>query len=322
MVLIQISDDTLIHLINNTKLQKLILRGCGGIKGTTLNLLLENLLELQHLSLFGCTSIRDLTPAFERARAPLQYVELCSMYNVFDINLAIEALFRNCHATLKHLYLSHPELDPTVFDVIPEDSPMQLRDLHVTGLIAPTHVLKTLVKHVSDLETVSFSQSIGITESSLLNFFHATPKLTKIDLSFLMESVTDEVVEKISKVASSNLKMLRMCRGAHVTDKSLQYVSEGCPNLQELEVDFNDVTPAGIEALVMECKALTYLSASGCQHVMGSPLHDFARKVRAERLERWTADSVSRPAQLGPETIELQGLEEIDALRRKIQAEE
>ncbi|KAJ3411890.1 hypothetical protein HDV05_001525 [Chytridiales sp. JEL 0842] len=321
-----LTDENLINLINCTRLQKLILRGCGALNGSTLNLLLENLYHLSHLSLFGCTKIEQLGPIFsENMVAPLKSVDLCSMYGLSDIDTAVSNLLRKCGSTLESLNAGNMFITSAAFiparDIQP---PMRLLSLSLEGASQlSSQALDILEPHVTELESLNLLQCRMLQGVKLENFFYQTTRLKRVNLAHV-EHASDDVLGSLGLGPGECLEDVTLMGCWGVSDVGIGWLVQSCPNLVVVKVDYTRVTAAGVEGLVMRCGKLRFVSASGCEGVTGTRVHEVSNELRAARLrlaeeaQEANGGDRRRPVMLGPDTVEFDGRNEVEELRRRI----
>ncbi|KAJ3109118.1 hypothetical protein HDU96_007328 [Phlyctochytrium bullatum] len=276
-----IKDSHLLSLISCMRLQKLILRGCGNLKGECLGLLLENLENLDTLDLSSCDRITELVPVFANCRAPLKVVDLTSTLGAADLNQALAALFRQCFQTLESLTLQGPLLDLPAFTGLSAlPAPLRLRHLRLSSCQNFTNEhLRLLRPHLNHIETLQLIGSSQLTAPALMLAFERTPHLQHLDVSYV-SGFTDEAVAYLAR-ACPRLGAL-LSRGCSLlTDRALHALAALLPStaLRTLYLDFNDkVTPRGLAALLHHARAVDDISLSFCGRFFDTDVERLARR--------------------------------------------
>ncbi|KAJ3278114.1 hypothetical protein HDU76_010015 [Blyttiomyces sp. JEL0837] len=276
----RVKDEHLINLINTTKIESLILKGCGNIKGDNLGLFLEFLTNLRELNLNGCTGLDKLEPIFRNCIAPLTTVYLRSLHNLMDIDVTVATLFHRCHATLTHLDIDNVFITAEAFTDIDLLPPMKLSALILES--APQLMdgaLRRLLPHVSNLQIVSLRLATLLSNLALTSFICAAPNLRYIDISDIIQ-VSDDLIDNIT-ISCRDLTILKVRRCVNLTDDAVASLAGRSHGLKEVYLDGNmNFTPLAVKVLAASCSMLEKVSLFGCVRIDQSPVYWLWRGLR------------------------------------------
>ncbi|KAJ3218007.1 hypothetical protein HDU67_006907 [Dinochytrium kinnereticum] len=288
-----IKDNDLFSLINCTKLEVLILRGCGNIAGDNLGLLLEHLPRLHTFSLSGCDMLHDLTSVFRSCQAPLRTVELTSLWGAADFSSGVFTLFQRCHRTLEDFTASSPHMGLSAFTGVHELPPMNLKRLRLdTSDGMESEAILRLLDHIENLESLNLCGTPRISAQALALIFERTSRLSFLDISYV-DSVTDDTIDYLT-MACPRITSLhaRGCR--KLTDLTLGSIALRLSgSLRSLFLDFNvNITPSGITGLLEQCLELEDLSLNFCSLFLGTAVERLAKTLGAEAGETEIGEGV------------------------------
>ncbi|KAJ3357264.1 hypothetical protein HDU83_008077 [Entophlyctis luteolus] len=285
------NDKVVAVIANAVSLEFLNLQGCTAVTGATLQSVLRSLPLLTRLSLAGCTGISSLQQVFDAPVSPLRSIDLREIFSLVDINATLSKIFSSFRKTLERIYIPGQFLSSDGFSCLVKVRPhVVLKSLFIESSPNLTDTsLNYLSRHAQHLESLSLSRAVCLTGPSIGAFVnHANlGRLSFVDFSHI-PSIDDVAIKSLSSTTAV-LQSLNLAGCVKITDESLNIIGHAFPCLHTLILAYTCVSANGIKTILQTIVSshglllrLRKLSLSNCQLVLGTDVHNLARRCWEE----------------------------------------